>query len=93
MLVNSFEKVVTLLLKGFFLVAFRLLVRLLGPTSFKKPSHVLKLDLFSFPLKCRVHLSVHDLLDLGYYKLTLRLDGLRDVLIVDGFVDLALHHG
>jgi hypothetical protein len=94
MLIQLFQNVLALLLESLFLTFLGKVIALHGPASLFEPGDLIKGILFALvepePL---VDPDVAHLEDLGDNRISLLLQGLRDVDIVDVSDDLALHHG
>lgn len=95
MVIQGFEDVRALLLKRLLFGALCLVVRLLGPSSLEKPSDLVELKVPAFifgEVELGVDLLVDDLVNLADDEVALHFNRVADVLVVDSFVDFALHH-
>ena len=93
-LIQLFQNVLALLLESLFLPFLGQVIALDSPASLFEPGDLIEGKLFALvepePL---VDPDVAHLEDLGDNRISLLLQGLRDVNIVDVSDDLALHHG
>ena len=94
--VEGFQDVVTLLLKALLLGALGSLVVLLGPAGLEESLDLVEVvpveSSVTRKVESWVDSLVDDLVDLVHDEVPLHLDRVRDVLVINAFVDLALHH-
>lgn len=96
MIVECSQNVVTLLFKWLFLGALCSLIVLFGPSSFNKPLNFIEIIVMNRSSTRKVQSGINSLvnnfMNFADNEISLHLDGVGDVFIIDALMNLALHH-